>query len=87
MSLEITHIELRRVQNGFIVMGISAHHFVHNMSYEGPQRASFVAKDIDEVATLLKSIVDGVDMQWLPTMDIPILLTAGRIHPVSPDGG
>lgn len=78
MGLEITHIELRRVQNGFLVMGISAHTFETAMSYEGPQRASFIAKDIDELATILKSMIDGVDMRWLPTVDIPILMGMGR---------
>lgn len=76
---EITHIELRRVQNGFVVMALNIDVREHN--YAGivqPQRACFIAKDIAEVSTILENIVNGAELKWLPTVDLPILEMRNR---------
>lgn len=70
---EITHIEIRRVQNGFVIAGINMNVFEsHRFNGEHPQRATFIAKDIPEMANLLQWITDGAAMKWLPTVDLPI---------------
>src|SRR5690606_29032521 len=72
---DITHLEIRRVQNGFVVMGINAKLFESPM-YGGerqPQRASFIAKDIPELAALLEWIVTGEEIGWMPSVDLPIV--------------
>jgi hypothetical protein len=77
---EITHIEIRRVQNGFVVQALNIKVFEAYMGAQQPLRYSFVAKDIPEVATLLESIVTGgVDLNWIPSYELPIVDLTRRI--------
>lgn len=72
----ITHIEIRRVQNGFVVMALNytGHPFDYtNYMDRPPQRASFVAASSPELGNLVQSIADGMEMNWLPTVDLPLL--------------
>src|SRR5690349_11302352 len=63
---QVTHIEVRRVQNGFVVMAINVDTREQYAMYNGPQRWSYVAKDTAELGALLTSIVDGgCDMDWI----------------------
>lgn len=78
---EVTHIEIRRVQNGFVLAGINLNMMEANrLGDHGPQRATFIAKDVPELANLLQWIIDGSDMKWLPTMDLPVWDMERRIE-------
>lgn len=68
----VTHIEIRRVQNGFVVAGINMDVFESTHFGHMPQRATFIAKDVAELTNLLQWIVDGSEMKWLPTVDLPV---------------
>lgn len=67
--LEVTHIEIRRLQNGFLMQAITAEYF-HRM--EQPQRLSYVAKDAQELGTLIEALLNAKDVGWLPSNDIPV---------------
>jgi hypothetical protein len=70
---EITHIEIRRVQNGFVIAGINMKVFEsHRFAGEHPQRATFIARDVEEISNLITWIVAGSEMKWLPTVDLPV---------------
>jgi hypothetical protein len=72
---QVTHIEIRRVQNGFIVTAIDLD-TARNVFSDNPehaQRAVMVASNADELGTILKNVIDSGDMEWLPTMDLPVL--------------
>lgn len=71
LKLRITHIEIRRVQNGFVVMGLNV---TMESRFESsvPQRVSFVATNTQELGALVQSIADGAELDWLPTVDLPI---------------
>lgn len=71
-KLEITHIEIRRVQNGFVLAGINMDVLVRSALGDGPQRVTYVAKDIDELSRVLAWFIDGKDLDWLPTINLPI---------------
>jgi hypothetical protein len=77
---QVTHIEIRRVQNGFVIMAINIKHFTAEYGMQQPQRWSFVAKDTAELGALLTSIVDGGDIEWLPTYDLPIIDLTRRVQ-------
>lgn len=68
----ITHIEIRRVQNGFVVAGINMDVFESTHYGHMPQRATFIAKDVAELASLLEWIATGSELKWLPTVDLPV---------------
>lgn len=72
---QITHIEVRRVQNGFVVMAINVKLMEAPYGSNGqPQRWSYVAKDTKELGDLLTMIVDGgCDIEWVPSMDLPMV--------------
>lgn len=70
---EITHIEIRRVQNGFVVMGVNYNVMERHMGETTLQRCSFVAQDVDTLKTLIESIITMADMKWLPTADVPMI--------------
>ncbi len=71
-SKEVTHIEIRRVQNGFVVMAVD---YRKNHSFDAPmmQRAAFVAQDLDALKALIENIVSMAELNWLPTADVPML--------------
>jgi hypothetical protein len=80
---EITHLEIRRVQNGFVVMAININEFEARMGgMHGPKRWSFVAKDTTELGALIESIVTGaIEMKWVPSYDLPIVDLFQRKQP------
>lgn len=69
---EVTHIEIRRVQNGFVVMAVD-YRKDFTMDARPMQRAAFVAQDIDTLKTLIENIVNMAEVNWLPTADVPML--------------
>lgn len=67
----ITHVEIRRVQNGFVLMGIDGE--VNPASFQSMQtRVCMIANDAKELAALIENIINGSDLNWLPSVDIPI---------------
>lgn len=73
---EVTHIEIRRVQNGFVVMAVDYRpNYSHDMP---PQRCSFVAQDVEALKSLIGNIVEMAEMKWLPTADVPFVEMARR---------
>jgi hypothetical protein len=78
---EITHIEIRRVQNGFVIMALNMKVYEAHMAYQQPQRWSFVAKDTAELGAILTSIADGSEINWLPSYDLPIIDLSRRVPP------
>lgn len=69
----VTHIEIRRVQNGFVVMGLDYSMERYASMREEPQRISYVAKDVEDLKRVIESIVHSAEVKWLPTVDIPML--------------
>lgn len=69
---EMTHVEIRRVQNGFVVAAINANLHENMMGYQGPQRSTFIAKDTKELADVLEWMITGAEIKWLPTIDMPV---------------
>lgn len=74
----ITHIEIRRVQNGFVVMAMNFNQRPYAYDYGRMQenvaeRASFVANSSAELGTLVQALADGMQLNWLPTVDLPLL--------------
>jgi hypothetical protein len=67
----ITHIEIRRVQNGFILMGFDFEQNPATFSSSGA-KVCMVANDGKELGALIENIINGSDLNWLPSMDIPI---------------
>jgi hypothetical protein len=68
----ITHIEIRRVQNGFVVAGINMDVYENTHFGTSPQRATFIAGNVEELSKLLEWIVTGSQLKWLPTVDLPV---------------
>jgi len=69
---EMTHVEIRRVQNGFVVAAINANLHESMLGYQGPQRSTFIAKDTTELSALLEWMITGKELDWLPTIDMPV---------------
>lgn len=70
---EVTHIEIRRVQNGYVVMAVNYNMMERAHLDSQPQRCSFVAQDIEALKSLIESIANMADLKWLPTVDLPML--------------
>lgn len=72
-AFEVTHIEIRRVQNGFIVAGVNMNLMTRyaNVDADHP-RISYVAKDVAEIASILEWFTTGKDVGWLPTVNLPL---------------
>lgn len=68
---QITHIEIRRVQNGFVLMGFDASSNPERFQTTGT-KCCYVANDAKEIAALVESIITGGDLNWLPSVDIPV---------------
>jgi hypothetical protein len=67
----MTHIEIRRVQNGFVVMGINAAPQLH--LDERPEKCCYVCETVDSLMALVGSLTsDTGDFAWVPSVDIPI---------------
>ena len=70
----LTHIEIRRVQNGFVVMGFNA---VPNYSLLEPPatvaRVCFVCESIESLKTTIESLTtDAGNFAWSSSVDLPI---------------
>lgn len=76
---QVTHVEIRRVQNGFVVMAINVELLERHQNFRGPQRWSFIAKDTAELGAVLTSIADGGDIDWMPSYDLPIVDLVRRV--------
>lgn len=69
----LTHIEIRRVQNGFVLMGINA---APNMSYgpEEARRVCFVCETVESLINTISSLCTDRTggFCWAESYDIPI---------------
>lgn len=67
----LTHVEIRRVQNGFIVMGFNA---APNLSMdEGPEKVAFVCESVESLCAIIESLTTDVgDFCWQASVDLPI---------------
>lgn len=67
----VTHVEVRRVQNGFVVMAMD----YARGPYDGrkPTVASFVATDEEGVKTIIGNILLSAELDWLPSVDLPMV--------------
>ncbi len=71
ISKRITHLEIRRVQNGFVVMGFDAE--TNEQTYQTTGvKCCMIANNAQELAALVENIINGSDLKWLPSVDIPI---------------
>lgn len=70
----ITHIEIRRVQNGFVIMGFNAAPDFSRMEGPGPvNRMCFVASTEEELVNTIKSLCsDTGNFVWSASVDLPI---------------
>jgi hypothetical protein len=68
----LTHIEIRRVQNGFVIMGLNAS---TNPSFDAPlDRMCFVASTEEELVNTIRSLCsDTGNFVWSASVDIPII--------------
>lgn len=72
-SMVLTHIEVRRVQNGFVIMGFNAtRDYVQEFAPE-MRRVCFVANDVESLVNTIKSLTEEAsDFVWRESIDIPI---------------
>ena len=67
----LTHIEIRRVQNGFVIMGFNAAPNHNDM--DPLNRMCFVASTEDELVNTIRSLCsDTGSFVWSASVDIPI---------------
>lgn len=83
-KVEITHIEIRRVQNGFVIFGLNMNlrEAYYGAGPSEPLRVSFVAKDADDLANVIKSLCDDTQFVFRASCDIPVAL----VHRDLPSG-
>lgn len=67
----ITHLEIRRVQNGWVVMSFDFRNHSHEI-YPA-QRSSFVATDIPGLLSVIQGIAVSTEVDWMPSVDLPIV--------------
>lgn len=72
----LTHVEIRRVQNGFVVMGFNVSPRAGD-HWDGGQvnveKACFVCETPQSLAALIESLTtDTGDFAWQATVDLPI---------------
>lgn len=67
----LTHVEIRRVQNGFVVMGF---HAAPNIATdEGVEKVAFVCESVESLCALVESLTtDAGGFCWQASVDIPI---------------
>jgi hypothetical protein len=75
----VTHVEVRRVQNGYVVMAMDYSDDYRHFEKTGA-RASFVAKDEEEVKLIIGNILASAEMEWLPTVDLPMIAMRKGVH-------
>ncbi len=69
----VTHIEVRRVQNGFVVMAMDFGQYGPYREYNDPKRACFVCNTPEELGATIASLATMAEMQWLPSVDLPLV--------------
>lgn len=69
----LTHIEIRRVQNGFVLMGINA---APNMAFgkEEARRVCFVCESVASLLATIESLCSDKEggFCWMESYDLPI---------------
>lgn len=70
--MRVTHIEVRRVQNGFVVMAFDFTQDHARFPNRDVAQLCYVAADAKELGAIMENFVNGTDMKWIPSMDIPI---------------
>lgn len=71
----MTHVEIRRVQNGFIVMGFNAAPRLgeHDPMFHKLDRVCYVCETVESLCATIESLTsDTGDFCWSPSVDIPI---------------
>ena len=90
-KLEITHVTIRRVQNGFVVDAINEDIWERHRAYlsdekeVSQQRTCFIAKDVTELALLLQGFLDLGEIQWNTSLPIPKLTDGRRVARAATD--
>lgn len=75
----ITHIEIRRVQNGFVVMGYDTTYDSY-MDAGDQRRVSYVAESPEALGSLIESLAtDCTDFVWTASMDLPMTTMTKRV--------
>ncbi len=71
-TARITHMEIRRVQNGYVV---AVYDLTHDraMGYQRPQVASYVAVDAAELGRLVETLATGTEIEWLSSTELPMM--------------
>jgi hypothetical protein len=78
-TLEITHIEIRRVQNGFIIAGLNTNMRERYGGIDDFQRVTMVADSEEQLCNVLKGILAGIEVHWLPTNEFDMLNMRQRV--------
>jgi hypothetical protein len=69
----LTHIEIRRVQNGFVVMGFNLAPSKFGDTATSAHKVCFVCETPQSLAALIESLTtDAGDFAWEPSVDLPI---------------
>jgi hypothetical protein len=70
----LTHLEIRRVQNGFVVMGFNmAMAQPQYLDCNGPKRVCFVCETVESLLATISSLAtDTGDFAWEGSVDLPI---------------
>lgn len=71
----LTHIEIRRVQNGFVVMGFNVAPRPGDMPNDATplHRACYVCESVESLLAIISSLAtDAGDYAWEASVDMPI---------------
>lgn len=71
----LTHVEIRRVQNGFVVMGFNVAPKPGDMIHDAVQlrRACYVCESVESLLATIESLAtDAGDYAWEASVDMPI---------------
>lgn len=71
----MTHVEIRRVQNGFVVMGFNANPRLgdHDPQFRQLDRVCFVCETVESLCATISSLcTEAGDFAWAASVDIPI---------------
>lgn len=66
----ITHIEIRRVQNGFVLMCFDL--TVSPQISKPPLKAAYIAQDMKALLTLIENFTTTAELDWQPSVDLPV---------------
>jgi len=72
----LTHIEIRRVENGFVVMGFNVAPRPGDVpNFDAPplRRACYVCESVESLLAIIESLAtDSGDYAWTASVDMPI---------------